>query len=92
MIMNIEDIRKKLPDELAKRITDENLLIEDWSDEWYSNAKDIIYNLNLVRDDGLISKEEYSFIFDRYFRKWGIGIIGSNPDVDYKYVFKSLEG
>lgn len=40
--MNIEEIRKKLPSELAKRVTDDNLLIEDWSDEWYEQAKDII--------------------------------------------------
>lgn len=88
--MNIEEIRKKLPLELAERVTDDNLLIEDWSDEWYEQAKDIIYNLNLNRDNGVITRDEYNFIFDRYFRKWGIGIIGKNPDVDYKYIFKSL--
>lgn len=40
--MNIEEIRKKLPSELAEKVTDDNLLIENWSDEWDEQAKDII--------------------------------------------------
>lgn len=78
--MNINEIRAKLPEDLAKRITDEKLLIKEWSDEWYKEAKEIIYELNINRDNGIITKEEYNFIFDRYFRKWGIGIIGENPN------------
>lgn len=78
--MNINEIRVKLPEDLAKRITDDKLLIKEWSDEWYTEVKGIIYELNINRDNGIITKEEYNFIFDRYFRKWGIGIIGENPN------------
>ncbi len=37
--MNINEIRAKLPEDLAKRITDDKLLIKEWSDEWYKGVK-----------------------------------------------------
>lgn len=57
--MNINEIRAKLPEDLAKRITDDKLLIK----EWYEEVKKIIYELNINRDNGIITKEEYNFIF-----------------------------
>ena len=33
MIMNINEIRVKLPEDLAKRITDDKLLIKEWYKE-----------------------------------------------------------
>lgn len=37
--MNINEIRVKLPEDLAKRITDDKLLMKEWSDEWYKEIK-----------------------------------------------------
>lgn len=58
--MNYE---QNFPDDLEEKITDEKLLIKEWSNEWYTEAKKIIYELNINRDKGIITKEEYNFIF-----------------------------
>jgi hypothetical protein len=67
-----DEILNALPVELQKDLIKLiDLEMNGWSLEWYSKAKDIIYQMNLLRDDGKLPKNVYDIIYSDYLKEMG---------------------
>ena len=77
----IESIIVKLPVSLAEKFDNPILKDKKWSMDWDNTAKEIVMDLNIAREDEIISKSEYNYIHNMVFHSFGK--IGSSSSSDF---------
>ena len=76
-----EKIIKKLSPEMQQGYNCEFARDPHYSNAFYEWGKDRIYDLDLARDAGIITKEEWQEVYDDLFDGWVCGKIGECPEI-----------
>lgn len=79
----IEDILKKLPENIANKFDNPLLKDSKWSEEWERSAKDICLDLNYEKDKGTISLSEFNYLHTMVFHSFGK--IGGNSSDFFRF-------
>ena len=77
--MKLDNIIKKLPEDLQKRYNSDLAKQTKWTEEWYEFAKETVYQTTLAREEGLITQEEWQCLRDSFGTKLGMKLGPGGP-------------
>ena len=76
-------IIKKLPTDLQKEFETDFALHPKNSNKFNEWAKDVIYKLDIAREENYINMDEWNIIYDDLFEGWISGKIGENAEIKH---------
>ena len=67
--MSMNNILDKLPQNLQNLLNNPLKDAKEWSEEWNVWFHQCIHELNIARDNNIITKDEWLFLDEVYFKK-----------------------